>query len=64
MGIKVSRFDIGKLANAMIMLLGDEKLALRMGEKGYRKYLGSYTWEKIANKLEKKYSKIRFEINV
>lgn len=64
MGIKVSRFDIGKLANAMITLLRDEKIALRMGEEGYRKYLGSYTWEKIANKLEKKYSKIRFEINV
>lgn len=46
------------LANAIIKLLEDEKLARKMGENGRKLVEKKYTWEKIAEETEKVYHEV------
>lgn len=56
--IHVPPKDSEALANAIIKLLDDEKLAKKMGENGAKLVEEKYSWEKIAEMTEKIYSEI------
>jgi len=56
--IHVPPKDSEALANAIIKLLEDEKLARKMGENGRKLVEKKYTWEKIAEETEKVYHEV------
>ena len=51
-GLVVAAGDAGALAAAVVRLLGDRKLASRLGENGRRRMLESFTLQRSIEKLE------------
>ena len=49
------RQDPQEIANAICMLLSDEKLSKQLGESGKRKVEAQYTWARIAKRTEEAY---------
>lgn len=56
--IHVPPKDSEALANAILKLLEDEKLARKMGENGRKLVEEKYTWERIADMTEKVYQEV------
>ncbi|MBU4347888.1 glycosyltransferase family 4 protein [Patescibacteria group bacterium] len=50
-GLLVSPKDSNALANAIIKILKDKKLAKKMGEAGYKKVKENFTWDKKAKEM-------------
>lgn len=57
-GIIVQPKDSGALADAMIKILGNEKLQKKMGENGRRLVTAKYTWKGVAEMMEKVYNEL------
>lgn len=57
-GIIVQPKDSGALADAMIKILGNEKLQKKMGENGRRLVKAKYTWKGVAEMMEKVYNEL------
>ncbi len=50
--------DPKEIAERIIQLLSDEELRKQMGRRGKRKVITKYTWEEIANRMERIYGKL------
>lgn len=59
-GLLVPYGDIGALAQAITRLLSDEALRSEMGDRGRRKVLSRYTWEKVARRYREVYQSVAF----
>lgn len=57
-GILVPPRDAKKLAQAIEILLADEKLRLKMGEKGRQRILEQFTQSRMLREMEQLYSKL------
>jgi glycosyltransferase involved in cell wall biosynthesis len=58
-GILVEPCDHDDLANAILTLLSDSGLRERLGQAGHVKTLSRYTWDKLADALERIYEDAR-----
>lgn len=54
-GLLVDPYDSRAIADAIIELLADPERRARMGERGYVKTVGHFTWDKVTDKLENFY---------
>jgi glycosyltransferase involved in cell wall biosynthesis len=57
-GILVEFGDVKGIADAIIKILKDEKLAKSMGEKGRRRIEENYSWEREADRIEEIYKEL------
>jgi glycosyltransferase involved in cell wall biosynthesis len=57
-GLLVHPRDPADLARALQALLADPARRRQMGERGHRKTLASFTWDRIAEKFERSYSEV------
>ncbi len=55
-GLLVPENDIKALADAILMLLSNEDLAAKLGERGYQRVMERFTWQKVTNDLVKMYA--------
>lgn len=58
-GLLVGATDVDEIARAIIRLLGDSSLRERMGRAGRAKTFERYTWDKIAESMERVYVESR-----
>ena len=56
-GFLVAPGNEADLADKIRILLDDEKMRLRMGEQAARRVRAFFTWEKVADRLQKVYSR-------
>jgi glycosyltransferase involved in cell wall biosynthesis len=57
-GLLVGYGETGELADAILRLLSDDGLRVRLGEKGREKVLANYTWEIVAGRVRDVYREL------
>lgn len=57
-GLLVDYRDYRELAGAILELLFDERLRIRLGENGFRKVIDNFTWETIARRFRDVYKRV------
>jgi glycosyltransferase involved in cell wall biosynthesis len=57
-GILVEKENIGQLAEGISLILGDKQLQNKLGQKGNKRVLEKFTWNKIAKDIESLYFKL------
>ena len=57
-GLLVEYGNGRELAGAILRLLADPALRLRLGENGRRKVLANYTWQRVATQVRDEYRKL------
>ena len=57
-GILTEPDNLSELRNAVLKILSNEKLEKEMGLKGHQHVVNNYTWERIANMINKVYNEI------
>jgi glycosyltransferase involved in cell wall biosynthesis len=58
-GLLVEHRDSVDLGDKLVRLLSDPEMCLKMGERGYKKTVESFTWPKVINRVERLFMELK-----